>query len=76
MKYWFTRIAVRLLRPVVAEMLREESTDLVQWAILLEKSHEKVFHFRIERNSTLRERVHLLGARPARWPLRAAFAGV
>jgi hypothetical protein len=42
-------------------MVREESKELVRWAMLLEQSHEKVFHFRIDRNNTLRERIHLLG---------------
>jgi|ERR1700683_3800393 hypothetical protein len=63
-KKWLIRVASVALRPIVAEMLREESDYLVRWAVLLEQSHEKVFKFRIDRDGSFRQRVHLLGLAP------------
>lgn len=40
-RQWLIRVASAALRPVVAEMLRDESDYLIQWAVLLEKVHEK-----------------------------------
>jgi hypothetical protein len=58
------RRIVRALRPVLAEIIREEADDLVQWAMLLEKSHEKVFGLRIDNDGSLRQRINLLGLAP------------